>query len=120
MKGKGPDHLPFEEGSEAKGQKPGKQDRPSLFTPPESSWSGRRFNPNAFPETLVFYQGRLFGFQRHQIQALIGHDSGERKSVTTVYTHVMDKPKVDIVVAVIKTLPPQVRNSIADKFGRSN
>jgi integrase len=120
MKGKRPEDFLFVEGGNAKSQKAG-------YLTGQQFLRHRR-GVGLVDDSIPIHSLRHWystkadslGFQRHQIQALIGHDSGERKSVTTVYTHVMDKPKLKIVVSVIKSLPSQVKKSIAAGFGRSN
>jgi integrase len=120
MKGKDPDDFLFVERSEAKGQKPGNLLGQQFLRHRRAVGLGDDSIPMHSLRHWYSTKADSLGFHRHQIQALIGHDSGEKKSVTTVYTHVMDKPKLDIVVSVIRTLPPQVKKSIAAGFGSSS
>jgi integrase len=109
LKGKDPGDFLFEEGSEAKGQKPGNLLGQQFLRHRRAIGLGDDSIPMHSLRHWYSTKADSLGFQRHQIQALIGHDSGEKKSVTTVYTKVMDRPKQDIVAAVLKALPPQVK-----------
>lgn len=120
MKGKGSEDFLFVEESEAKGQKAGNRTGQQFLRHRRAVGLGGDSIPMHSLRHWYSTKADSLGFQRHQIQALIGHDSGEKKSVTTAYTHVMDKPKLTIVASVIKTLPSQVKKSIVAGFGNSS
>ena len=118
LNGKGPEDFLFVEGSEAKGHKPGNKIGQAFLRHRRKVGVDGHGAP--FHALRHWYSTMAdgLGFQRHQIQALIGHDSGEKKSVTTVYTHVMDGPKLKISAAVVKALPGEVKAAIKARFGK--
>ena len=57
------------------------------------------------------------GFQRHDVQAVIGHD-GTRRSVTDIYTVIGDPKKIEIIESIVKLLPAKVKAAIKARFGK--
>ena len=119
LKGKGPEDLLFDDRSKAKGQKPGNMTGQALLRHRRKVGLVGGDIPMHSLRHWYSTTADSLGFQRHQIQALIGHDSGEKKSVTTVYTRVLDGPKLKISNAVVNALPSQVKAAIKSRFGKS-
>jgi integrase len=119
LKGKGPEDFLFDDRCKAKGQKPGKNTGQAFLLHRRKVGIDGADVPMHSLRHWYSTMADTLGFQRHQVQALIGHDSGEKKTVTTVYTQVMDGPKLKISNGVVNALPAEVTAAIKARFGRN-